>query len=124
MAKPTPWRDEDILFLLDTSVEALRGNQDGSSIIGLIEERTGRSRASVEAKLAEIGEAFRSQGLAFLPDFTPGPGEPTRKANSLLVQKVRTMRREARLDWVAPLPPSHMPKPDEDDEDDELGEPN
>ena len=124
MAKPTPWSDEDILFLLDTSIEALRSKQTGSTIVSVIEGRTGRSRASVEAKLAETGEAFRSQGLAFLPDFTPGPGEPVRKAHTLLVQRVRTMRREGELDWAAPLPPSHMPRPDEDDEDDELGEPN
>ena len=117
MAKSTPWSDEDILFLLDASIEALRSNQAGSSIIGVIEERTGRSRTSVEAKLAETGEAFRAQGLAFLPDFTPGPGESVRKAHTLLVQKVRTMRREGELDWVTPLPPSHMPNLDEGEDD-------
>lgn len=119
MAKSTPWSDEDILFLLDISIEALRNKQAVSSIVSTIEERTGRSRASVEAKLAETGEAFRSQGLAFLPDFTPGPGDRIRKANSLLVERVRTLRRESQLDWVAPLPPSHMPKRDVDDEDDD-----
>lgn len=116
MAKSTPWSDEDILFLLDISIEALRSNQAGSSIIGIIEEHTGRSRTSIEAKLAETGEAFRAQGLAFLWDFTPGPGDRIRKANSLLVERVRTLCREGELDWVAPLPPSHTPKPDEGDE--------
>lgn len=120
MAKSTPWSDEDILFLLDVSIEALRSNQAGSSIVGVIEEHTGRSRASVKAKLAETGEAFRAQGLAFLADFTPGPGDRIRKANSLLVERVRTLRREGALDWDEPLPPSHIPHPDEVDEDEDF----
>lgn len=107
-------------MLLDISIEALRSNDTGGSVVSAVQERILRSRASVESKLAEIGEAFRAQGLAFLPDYTPTPGTPIRKANALIVQRVRTMRREGALDWVAPLSPEAMPNLDDEDFDDEF----
>ena len=58
MAMPAPWSDEDILYLLETVIEALRNNQTGGSIMGLIQERTGRSRTFVKTKLAETGEPY------------------------------------------------------------------